>query len=69
MRPESPRSRRERGPKGRVVDDAALADVRALLGTRPRHRDLLIEHLHLIEHLRSGRAQVLEHLIEHLRAT
>jgi formate dehydrogenase beta subunit len=49
MRPESPRSRRERGPKGRIVDDAALAEVRALLGTRPRRRDLLIEHLHLIQ--------------------
>jgi formate dehydrogenase len=31
------------------VDDAALADVRTLLGTRPRRRDLLIEHLHLIQ--------------------
>ena len=49
MRPETPRSRRERGPKGRGVDDAALADVRALLGTRERRRDLLIEHLHLIQ--------------------
>ena len=49
MRPETPRSRRERGPKGRVVDDAALADVRALLGNRERRRDLLIEHLHLIQ--------------------
>ena len=49
MRPETPRSRRERGPKGRVVDDAALADVRALLGARERRRDLLIEHLHLIQ--------------------
>ncbi len=49
MRPETPRSRRERGPKGRVVDDAALAEVRALLGTRERRRDLLIEHLHLIQ--------------------
>ena len=49
MRPESPRSRRERGPKGRGVDDTALAEVRALLGTRPRRRDLLIEHLHLIQ--------------------
>ena len=36
-------------PKGRQVDDAALADVRALLGGRPRRRDLLIEHLHLIQ--------------------
>ena len=49
MRPETPRSRRERGPKGRVVDDAALAEVRALLGDRERRRDLLIEHLHLIQ--------------------
>ncbi|HET7132339.1 MAG TPA: NAD(P)H-dependent oxidoreductase subunit E, partial [Gammaproteobacteria bacterium] len=31
------------------MDDAALADVRTLLGTRPRRRDLLIEHLHLIQ--------------------
>ncbi|HEY9183218.1 MAG TPA: NAD(P)H-dependent oxidoreductase subunit E, partial [Gammaproteobacteria bacterium] len=49
MRPESPRSRRERGPKGRGVDDRALAEVRELLGTKPRRRDLLIEHLHLIQ--------------------
>jgi formate dehydrogenase len=49
MRPESPRSRRERGPKGRAVDDTALADVRALLKDKPRRRDLLIEHLHLIQ--------------------
>ena len=49
MKPETGRSRREHGPKGRGVDDAALADVRALLGDRPRRRDLLIEHLHLIQ--------------------
>ena len=36
-------------PKGRQFDDAALADIRALLGDRPRRRDLLIEHLHLIQ--------------------
>ncbi len=36
-------------PKGRQVDDTALAEVRALLGDRPRRRDLLIEHLHLIQ--------------------
>ncbi len=36
-------------PKGRQVDDTALADVRALLCDRPRRRDLLIEHLHLIQ--------------------
>ena len=36
-------------PKGRQVDPAALEAVRALLGDRPRRRDLLIEHLHLIQ--------------------
>ncbi|MFK7856184.1 MAG: NAD(P)H-dependent oxidoreductase subunit E [Granulosicoccus sp.] len=36
-------------PKGRQVEDAALADVRALLGNRERRADLLIEHLHLIQ--------------------
>ncbi|MEL6979960.1 MAG: NADH-ubiquinone oxidoreductase-F iron-sulfur binding region domain-containing protein [Pseudomonadota bacterium] len=35
-------------PKGRALDEAALAEVRSLLGDRPRRRDLLIEHLHLI---------------------
>ncbi len=38
-----------RTPKGRQVDPAALDEVRALLGERPRRRDLLIEHLHLIQ--------------------
>ena len=36
-------------PKGRGVDPAALAEVRGLLGGRERRRDLLIEHLHLIQ--------------------
>jgi formate dehydrogenase len=36
-------------PKGRPTDPQALAEVRALLGDRPRRRDLLIEHLHLIQ--------------------
>ena len=35
--------------KGRPVDPAALADVRALLGERPRRRDMLIEFLHLLQ--------------------
>jgi len=38
-----------RTPKGRQVDPAALDEVRALLTDRPRRRDLLIEHLHLIQ--------------------
>ncbi|MEV8466453.1 NAD(P)H-dependent oxidoreductase subunit E [Fluviibacterium sp. DFM31] len=36
-------------PKGRQLDDAAWDEVRALLGDRPRRRDLLIEFLHLIQ--------------------
>jgi NADH:ubiquinone oxidoreductase subunit E len=36
-------------PKGRQLDDAAWEEVRVLLGERPRRRDLLIEHLHLIQ--------------------
>jgi NADH:ubiquinone oxidoreductase subunit F (NADH-binding)/NADH:ubiquinone oxidoreductase subunit E len=44
------RNRRpRRTPKGRQVDPAALDEVRALLGERERRRDLLIEHLHLIQ--------------------
>ena len=43
------RRRPSRTPKGRQVDPAALADVQALLTDRPRRRDLLIEHLHLIQ--------------------
>ena len=41
--------RSRRTPKGRQADDSALAEVRALLGDRPRRRDLLIEFLHLIQ--------------------
>jgi len=36
-------------PKGRQVDPAALAEVRAVLGEAPRRRDLLIEHLHKLQ--------------------
>ena len=36
-------------PKGRRLDEADVAAVRALLGDRPRQRDLLIEYLHLIQ--------------------
>ena len=35
--------------KGRQLHDDAWAEVRTLLGDRPRRRDLLIEHLHLIQ--------------------
>ena len=43
------RRRPARTPKGRQVDPQALDEVRALLTDRPRRRDLLIEHLHLIQ--------------------
>jgi formate dehydrogenase len=43
------RRRPPRTPKGRQVDLEALEEVRALLTDRPRRRDLLIEHLHLIQ--------------------
>jgi len=43
------RRRSPRTPKGRQVDPAALDEVRALLTDRSRRRDLLIEHLHLIQ--------------------
>src|SRR5215813_4740422 len=43
------RNRPRRTPKGRQVDPRALDEVRTLLGDRPRRRDLLIEHLHLIQ--------------------
>lgn len=36
-------------PKGRGLDRIALAEIEALLGTAPRRRDLLIEHLHRIQ--------------------
>lgn len=36
-------------PKGRQIDDTAIEQVRALLGDKERRRDLLIEHLHLIQ--------------------
>src|SRR5918992_3158648 len=44
-----PNRRPRRTPKGRQVDPQALEEVCALLGDKPRRRDLLIEHLHLIQ--------------------
>src|ERR1700758_5235486 len=47
-----PGSGRRRGPdhpKGRQLDPAALAEVQAVLGDRERRRDLMIEHLHLLQ--------------------
>src|SRR6185369_6820652 len=43
------RERKRQAPKGRRVDPVALAEVQVLLGAAPRRRDLLIEHLHLLQ--------------------
>src|SRR5580704_16567401 len=47
--PTGARRRPGRTPKGRQVDPQALAEVCALIGARAPQRDLLIEHLHLIQ--------------------
>jgi formate dehydrogenase beta subunit len=47
--PQGKRARVRSTPKGRRVDPQARADVAALLGSAPRRRDLLIEHLHKIQ--------------------
>ena len=49
IHPGSGRRNTRPQPKGRQVDPAALAEVQALLGDRSRQRDLLIEHLHLLQ--------------------
>src|SRR5215467_10940518 len=49
MHPGSGRRRGPDHPKGRQVDPTALAEVQALLADRDRRRDLLIEHLHLLQ--------------------
>jgi formate dehydrogenase beta subunit len=47
--PGQGRKRAKPTPKGRQIDPTAQAEIAALLGDRPRRRDLLIEHLHLIQ--------------------
>jgi formate dehydrogenase len=47
--PRAKRARVRATPKGRQVESQAREDVLALLGERPRRRDLLIEYLHLIQ--------------------
>src|SRR5690348_10038624 len=49
IHPGSGRRRGRDQPKGRQVDPAALAEVQVLLGECERRRDLLIEHLHLLQ--------------------
>src|SRR6202050_23608 len=47
--PGEGRKRAKSTPKGRQVDPTAAQEIAHLLGDRPRRRDLLIEHLHLIQ--------------------
>jgi formate dehydrogenase len=47
--PGEGRRRAKATPKGRQVDPQAAEEIALLLGDRPRRRDLLIEHLHLIQ--------------------
>jgi len=47
--PGAGRKRAKSTPKGRQVDPQSAEEISVLLGDRPRRRDLLIEHLHLIQ--------------------
>ena len=47
--PGEGRKRAKSTPKGRQIDPSAAHEIELLLGDRPRRRDLLIEHLHLIQ--------------------
>src|ERR1700676_2322681 len=47
--PGEGRRRAKSTPKGRQVDPQSAEQIALLLGDRPRRRDLLIEHLHLIQ--------------------
>ena len=47
--PGEGRKRAKSTPKGRQIDPTAAHEIETLLGDRPRRRDLLIEHLHLIQ--------------------
>src|SRR6476661_9691558 len=47
--PGEGRKRAKSTPKGRQIDPKAAEEIELLLGDRPRRRDLLIEHLHLIQ--------------------
>lgn len=47
--PGEGRRRAKSTPKGRQIDPTAAHEIEQLLGDLPRRRDLLIEHLHLIQ--------------------
>jgi len=64
-RQDAGRGRGRLHPKGRQLRDEALSEIQALLGDRPRRRDLLIEYLHEIQerfgHLSAGHLAALAH--------
>ena len=77
IHPGSGRRKGRNFPKGRQTDPDALAEVQALLGDRPRRRDFLIEHLHLIQdiqrlqrrHVRNiNRQQLLQNAAPHVNS-
>src|SRR6202161_2541264 len=47
--PGEGRRRHKSTPQARQIDPTAAHEIELLLGDRPRRRDLLIEHLHLIQ--------------------
>src|SRR6266567_9617238 len=47
--PGEGRRRSKSTPKGRQIEPQAAEEISLLLGDRPRRRDLLIEHLHLVQ--------------------
>src|ERR1700681_13150 len=47
--PGEGRKRAKSTPKGRQIYPQAAEEIALLLGDRPRRRDLLVEHLHLIQ--------------------
>src|SRR3989475_10672632 len=47
--PGEGRRRSKSTPKGRQIEPQAAEEISLLLGDRPRRRDLLSEHLHLIQ--------------------
>jgi formate dehydrogenase len=68
IHPGSGRRRGRDQPKGRQVEPEALTEVQALLGDRERRRDLLIEHLHLLQdHYGCLHARHLAALAEEMR--
>ncbi|MCF6320800.1 MAG: NAD(P)H-dependent oxidoreductase subunit E [Rhizobiaceae bacterium] len=62
------RGKKKNQQKGRALDESALGEVRSLLGTRSLSRDLLIEHLHILQdHFKCLHVRHLRALAEEMR--